>query len=247
MPRQSRRKSSTGIYHVMIRGINKQAIFSDDEDNKRFLQILFDCKAICEFELYGYCLMGNHVHILLKEVKEPLERIFKRIGSRYVLWYNRKYQRCGHLFQDRYKSEAVENDSYFSVVLRYIHQNPIKATMCKSLSEHEWSSYNEYFSESKLIDRELALGIIGEVNFIKYMSERKEDNCLENIDLTTRILDKDLSRIIEDTFNTKPIMIQNEAKERVEYILRYTLRIKGVSTRQLARVTGVPVNRIWKL
>jgi len=247
MPRQSRKKSSTGIYHVMIRGINKQAIFSDDEDNKRFLQILSDCKEICEFELYGYCLMGNHVHILLKEGKEPLERIFKRIGSRYVLWYNRKYQRCGHLFQDRYRSEVVENDLYFSVVLRYIHRNPIKASLCKSLEEYEWSSYNHYILKNKLIDRELPFGIIGETNFTKYMNENIEDNCLENIDLTARILDKDLSKVIEDTFSVKPLMLQNEAKERIEYILRYTLRIIGVSTRQLARVTGVPVNRIWKL
>ena len=109
MPRTARKKSSTGIYHVMLRGINRQSIFEDDEDNEKFLQTIKDCKDVSEFELYGYCLMGNHVHLLLKEGKESLELVFKRIGARYVFWYNWKYRRCGHLFQDRFKSEAVES------------------------------------------------------------------------------------------------------------------------------------------
>ena len=66
MPRAARKKSSTGIYHVMLRGINGQPIFLDDEDNEKFLQTLKECKAVSEFELYGYCLMGNHLHLLLR-------------------------------------------------------------------------------------------------------------------------------------------------------------------------------------
>lgn len=118
MPRQQRKKSSSGIYHVMLRGINQQQIFHDDEDNKKFIKVLADCKAVSEFEIFAYCLMRNHVHILIKEGKEPLDLIFKRIGGRYVYWYNTKYNRVGHLFQDRYKSEPVETDEYFLMVLR---------------------------------------------------------------------------------------------------------------------------------
>ena len=127
MPRAARKKSSTGIYHVMLRGINGQPVFLDDEDNEKYLQTLKECKALSEFELYGYCLMGNHAHLLLKEGKEDLALVFKRMGARYVFWYNWKYRRYGHLFQDRYKSEAAESDSYFTTVLKYIHQNPKKA------------------------------------------------------------------------------------------------------------------------
>ena len=111
MPRTERKKSITGIYHVMLRGINKQQIFEDDEDNGKFLQTICDCKALSGFELYGYCLMGNHAHLLMKEGEESLGQVFRRIGARYVYWYNRKYKRCGHLFQDRFRSETIEGVS----------------------------------------------------------------------------------------------------------------------------------------
>ena len=83
---------------------------------------------------------GIHVHFLLKTVEEPLEMIFKRIGCRYVYWYNLKHQRSGHLFQDRYKSEIIENESYFLTVLRYIIQNPMKAGIEAAPGNYPWSS-----------------------------------------------------------------------------------------------------------
>ena len=117
MPRQARKKSESGIYHIMLRGINKQQIFEDEEDFQKFIQVLKECKAVSEYKLFAYCLMGNHIHMLIKPEKEPLELVFKRIGSRYVYWYNWKYRRTGHLFQDRYKSEPINDDSYFLTVL----------------------------------------------------------------------------------------------------------------------------------
>jgi len=86
----------------MQRGINQQQIFEDEEDYVKYLEVLETCKTVAGFELYGYCLMGNHIHLLLKTQKEDLGLIFKRIGARYVFWYNWKYRRSGHLFQDRY-------------------------------------------------------------------------------------------------------------------------------------------------
>jgi len=127
MPRQARRKSESGIYHIMLRGINQQQIFEDEEDSLRFLETLLKYKEQCGYEIYAYCLMGNHIHILLKEGKENLTLVLKRIAGSYVYWYNWKYRRSGHLFQDRFKSEPVEDDEYFLTVIRYIHQNPIKA------------------------------------------------------------------------------------------------------------------------
>ena len=102
MPRKARIESKSGIYHIMLRGINRQQIFEDDEDFEKFLWVLKDVKQLSRFKLYGYCLMGNHIHLLLKPENEPLELIFRRIGSKYVYWYNLKYQRTGHLFQDRF-------------------------------------------------------------------------------------------------------------------------------------------------
>ena len=113
MPRSARKKSESGIYHIMLRGINKQQIFEDKEDSERFLETLYKYKKQCEYEIYAYCLMGNHLHILLKEGKEDLTLMLKRIAGSYVYWYNWKYHRSGHLFQDRFKSEPVEDNAYF--------------------------------------------------------------------------------------------------------------------------------------
>ncbi|TLS38639.1 transposase [Pseudalkalibacillus caeni] len=113
MPRKARRKSSTGIYHVILRGINKQTIFEEDEDKRKFLETLKKYKRISQFELYSYCLMDNHVHLLIKESEETVSKALKRISSSYVYWYNMKYERIGHLFQERFKSETVETRAYF--------------------------------------------------------------------------------------------------------------------------------------
>ena len=247
MPRSSREKSSTGIYHVMLRGINRQTIFEDFEDHEKFLQILEDCKAISEFELYGYCLMGNHVHLLLKEGKESLELIFKRIGARYVFWYNWKYRRCGHLFQDRYKSEVIADDPYFAVVLRYIHQNPKKAGLCATIDEYKWSSYNDYIQKSGIIDYCFTYGIVDENSFKKFMNEDKDDNCLEYTSQFNRLTDDELILEIQGRFNINAASIQCEPRTSMERILNDIMKIDGVSTRQLSRVTGISTNIIWKL
>ena len=81
MPRQARKKSESGIYHAMLRGINQQQIFEDAEDCDKFIQILQECKAISGFKLFAYCLMGNHIHLLIKPEDEPIEQVFKRIGA----------------------------------------------------------------------------------------------------------------------------------------------------------------------
>ena len=109
MPRTARIKSKTGIYHVMLRGIGKQNIFEDDLDKQKFMMLLTEVKQKSQFSLYAYCLMNNHVHLLLKIGKDPLEIIIKRLGSNYAYWYNTRYERVGHLFQDRFKSEPVED------------------------------------------------------------------------------------------------------------------------------------------
>lgn len=91
MPRRARQLSSTGIYHIMLRGINQQQILEDREDNVKFIGILKDCKLISGYKLYAYCLMGNHLHLIIRVEKEPLEQIFKRICGRYVYWLRQCY------------------------------------------------------------------------------------------------------------------------------------------------------------
>ncbi|OQB21182.1 MAG: Transposase IS200 like protein [Firmicutes bacterium ADurb.Bin182] len=247
MPRTARKKSSSGIYHIIIRGINRQSIFSDEEDYEEFIRILSECKKLSGFNLYGYCLMGNHVHLLIKEGTEAIELIMKRIGTRYVVRYNRKYRRTGHLLQDRFKSEAIEDNGYFLAVLRYIHQNPLKAGLCKSPDLYPRSSYRDYTSKNGITDVDFALELIGESQFIKFMNEQTNEKVLEYDEDKIRLTDTQLCEKIEHEHNIKAIMIQNEPKGKMIKILKQILKYDGVSTRQLSRVTGIPVNFIWKM
>lgn len=144
MARTARIKSKTGIYHIVLRGNNKQQIFLEEEDYKRLLDIVSDYSKSCDYSILAYCLMGNHIHLLLKTGETELAKIMKRIVVKFVYYYNTKYDRVWHLFQDRFKSEPVENDEYLLEVVRYIHQNPIKANICYDVGEYEYSSYKQY-------------------------------------------------------------------------------------------------------
>ena len=94
----------------MLRGINRQSIFEDDEDRFQFMTVLTRYRELSDFRLHAFVLMSNHVHLLIEPAGESLDRIFKRIGTSYAVWFNRKYERAGHLFQDRFRSEAVGTD-----------------------------------------------------------------------------------------------------------------------------------------
>lgn len=231
----------------MLRGVNQQQIFEDQEDCDKFLQVLKDCKAISEFKLFAYCLMGNHIHVLLQETKEPLELLMKRIATRFVYWYNIKYQRVGHLFQDRFKSEPIENDAYFLTVLRYIHQNPIKAGICKTVATYENSSYNEYFKKSDIIDSDFVFEIIAKGDFASFNNEKIFDACLDIEDKPrVKVTDEQAKKIIEKISKSKNVAefqsLENILKEK--YINKF--HKKGISIRQIARLCGVSKGMVEK-
>jgi REP element-mobilizing transposase RayT len=153
MSRQPRQSSETNIYHVMMRGINHQNIFEEPEDYYQFINTLdrmrtqyddngLPCGTNCIY--YAYCLMSNHFHLLIHEREEPIGDTIKRIASSYVYYFNRKYGRDGHLFKERFKSEPVNDMAYFTTLLRYIHQNPVKAGIVTEVKDYEYSSWGEY-------------------------------------------------------------------------------------------------------
>lgn len=244
MARTARERSNTGIYHVMLRGINKQTIFEDNEDRIRFLDTLARYKDDCLLELYSYCLMGNHVHLLMKEIVEPISKIIKRICSSYVYWYNAKYKRCGHLFQERFKSEAVEIDSYFLTVLRYIHQNPVKAKIVKTVEEYKWSSYKEYIEKPTLVSVDLGLNYFSADRlkavslFIEFMHQDNKDKCL---DIAEKIIlsDEEVREHIRKFGISDPTSFQQLDKCKRDCALNRLKKIEGVTTRQIARITGI--------
>lgn len=244
MARYARKKSESGIFHVMLRGINKQTIFEDDEDRERFLETIERYKTVSKYEIYGYCLMSNHVHLLLKETEEPISAIIKRICSSYVYWYNWKYERCGHLFQERYKSETVENEGYLLTVLRYIHQNPVKAGLSKNIKEYKWSSYNEYAGKTAIVDTGFVLQIFSVdrekavSSFIAHSNEQNEDKCLD-YDKKNRLTDNDIRKYFEKLGIENISELQKLEKNKRNLIIKEIKAIEGVTIRQLSRITGI--------
>jgi len=123
------------LQHVMARGIEDQKIFRNKKDREEFLRRLSDVVTKGKVQLFGWCLMSNHFHLLLRPREMTLATMMRRLMTGYAVWHNRRYARKGHLFQNRYKSIVVEEDSYFLELVRYIHLNPVRAGMVSRLSE----------------------------------------------------------------------------------------------------------------
>ncbi|WP_188456624.1 transposase [Virgibacillus oceani] len=249
MPRKLRKKSYNGIYHVMLRGINKQIIFEDDEDRFRLLETVKRIKDNNGMEVFSYCLMDNHIHLLMKETEETVSKAVQRISSSYVYWYNNKYERSGHLFQGRFRSENVENFTYFLTVMRYIHQNPVKAGLAANVFECKWTSIFEYVGSNHLVDVDLGLSLFSSDRskaielYSAYMQITNEDECLDDFD-GIRMPDSEVRNyLVELGVSNSSILQQMEKKTRDSIILELK-KLKGVSIRQLSRVTGISKSAI---
>jgi len=223
----------------MVRGINQQNIFEDDEDCERMLQILSDVKAVSKCGIYAYCLMGNHCHLLLKVGDEALEQIIKRVGARYVYWFNAKYKRAGHLFQDRYKSEAIENDRHLLGVLRYIHHNPIQAGHCKALTDYPWSSYREYVGTQRIVDTDFVFDLVGKKDFEGFSRKEVAGEHLEQGETAFRFPDMEAKAIIEEVSkcSSSSEFQQLDSSRQREFLKAF--KEKGLSIRQISRLTGI--------
>ena len=125
MPRAARKISKTGFYHIIIRGVNRKAIFIEDEDRHMFLRLLKYYKIETQCEVYSYCLMSNHVHMLIEDKNMQLGTLMKNITSVYAGEFNKRHNRIGHLFQDRYKSFNVESQEYLLTIIQDILNFPI--------------------------------------------------------------------------------------------------------------------------
>ncbi|KUO64066.1 MAG: hypothetical protein APF84_08120 [Gracilibacter sp. BRH_c7a] len=240
MARQCREKSSTGIYHVMLRGIDKREIFLDDQDRETFLSYLSSAKEKSDYTIYGYCLMDNHVHLLIEEGHENIGESIKRIAVGYVQSHNLKYSRTGHLFQNRFKSEAVEDDSYFLTVLRYIHQNPIKAGLTKDIAHYKWSSFIYYIKDDHqgIVSVERGKGFFENIkDFLQFMNMPGNEQCLEYV-IKQRYSDEKLHNRIIGIFDN-PAAIVKLSKEERDNVIKEIKTITGVSNRQLSRVLGI--------
>lgn len=251
MPRSARKQSESGLYHIMLRGNAQRQIFQDEEDNREFLRVLGLCKATSGFQVYAYCLMGNHVHLTIRTLEngEALGQIFRRLGAQYVYWYNGKYSRVGHLFQDRYKSEPITDDEYMMAVLRYVHNNPVKAGMVSDISGYPYSSYREYVDpkEGQITDVEFVLQIMDRRRFIAFHGERDDIQYMDLPQIRVRLSDEQAKREMMKACQCESVEGFQAMSRGQRVAALKTLKEKGLSFRQLNRLTGESVGFIQRV
>ncbi len=245
MSRPPRILSETGLYHIVFRGLNRQNIFEEDKDYIKLLEILHDIKCEYKMQIYAYCLMTNHVHLFIKEkISGDIKAIMHKMLTRYVVWYNKKYQRSGSLIGNRYKSEPIEDETYYLALMRYIHQNPVKAAMVDKPEKYFWSSYNDYINlENKLTDIEFGLSLLSDNEEQSLMEFKKFHKHMENTDFsisnTKKPTDEQLKRrIIKITGGIRAEEIALKTKYDRDNILSL-LRSNGFTIGQLERTTGI--------
>lgn len=180
MGRAWREEYRGGIYHVIARGNNKEYIFKESIDKGYFIKLLKGNMEGMSYRIYGYVLMDNHYHIILQVFEKKLQEIMHQINNKYSKYFNCKYERVGHVFQGRYKAILIQDERYLVSLIHYLHQNPIKAGVCKSVGEYKWSSdvyyrtnNNSFISIETVLDM-LSKDRIEAINkYIEYMVEEE--------------------------------------------------------------------------
>jgi REP element-mobilizing transposase RayT len=150
MPRIKRLKLETAIYHVMARSISEVDLFKDEADKNRYIEIIKEYQKIFKFKVYAYCLMDNHLHMILDGNGADISKIMHCINFKYAQYFNKIHKRHGHLFQDRFRSKIVNSDRYLMALTAYIHNNPTAIRGYEVRPErYPYSSLSEYMGKRK--------------------------------------------------------------------------------------------------
>ncbi len=240
MPRTARLVSATGFYHVIIRGVDRQVIFEEESDYLFFLSILEKYSCETSVTTLAYCLMNNHVHLLVHDDDRNLSLFMKKINISYSAYFNVKYDRTGHLFQNRFKSVPIETGDSLLRVFRYILANPLKAGVSPTY-DYRWNSYSCYGRTDSFVDTSFLVGMIGDEaeyksflsiddndDSLEYGNKRKSDEYAGNVlySLMSSLGVSDVKRL-----HSLPKNMRND-------ILR-KMKEAGLSIRQIGRLTGI--------
>lgn len=244
MARRAREISPTGYYHVIQRGVGKQIIFEDEKDYNRYLRKLRESKEQYQVSVVAYCLMSNHVHLLLhSEDIAAISRMMRVLGASYASFYNIKYDHTGHVFQDRYLSNPIKDEEHLLTCIRYIHNNPVRAGI-DTREHYKWSSYQDYIFNSEFTDTDNVLsltgGALGFINMSTTTDEEPIDVNNQGFVLQGEPL-RDCQRIINDELGfefNNGFVLKKLAKEERDRVLR-RLRREGYSLKQIELLTGI--------
>lgn len=240
MARKARVFGNTGFYHVILRGNNKQNLFNDDSDRKFFIARLRRYSMELKITVHAYCLMNNHVHILVGDASENISLLVQKITNSYVFYFNRKYDRCGHLFQGRFKSEPISDEVHFKTVYRYILQNTEKAGFAK-LDQYKWNSFwalkkccgNSFVNVDYIRNM-----FSSDEMMMEFIFQRELTKCMEYENRFVLSDDRAIGLIKKLFRISSPYKL--ERLELEDQILKCKIMKKhGLSMSQIGRITGI--------
>ncbi len=170
MSRQPRIDAPGCIYHIIARGIERRTIFADDQDSQAFVERLETILVDTGTPIYAFCLIPNHFHLLLRRANQPISTVMSRLLTSYAIYFNKRHNRAGHLFQNRYKAIICQEDSYFLELVRYINLNPIRAKLVDTI---EGLTAYPFSSHPYIVGRKSAAFFDGAALLSHFSNDRK--------------------------------------------------------------------------
>ncbi len=256
MARLPRIYSESGFYHVMLRGINRENIFGDDACKKHFMNILSrnfiaQDKANenkTKGQLFAFCILDNHVHLLVKESFMGISNLMQRIACAYAHYYNRRFGRSGPVFESRYTSKAVETSKYFAEIIKYIHNNPVKAHLVDDFSKYQWSSGPYYLGEQlAFLATDFLKSNMSNGEFLEFMqSSICSDLPILACRWPERISDFEVWKAAREYCSVSGEINLDLEEKGLFYIINSLIKIKGAAKTQIAKALGVSIYRINK-
>lgn len=250
MPRTARNKSRSNYYHVMVQGMNKEYIFEKEKYILKYLEILKEKAKEHNIHILGYCIMGNHAHLLIysKSSKE-LAKYMQKVNVSYSRFYNEKEKRVGYVFRDRYHTQEILNRKQLLSCLVYIHNNPVKAGIVENIKDYIYSSYNEFFHKKVILSVESVNLLFGDVLKFKnqfYLIHRRFIKEEENFIEVKEIKEKSIETLIEEKERLYQCRIKEikADKKILEAFIKQARKETDVTIKELAEIVDVSKSTI---
>lgn len=242
--RTARKRSESDVYHVVVRGVGKQILFEDDADRRFFLDALAEQRAGHGVHLYAWCLMSNHVHLLLHAPLEDVSAMMHALETRYAGYFNDRHARTGTLFQGRFTSVPIESDEQLLQAVRYIHRNPVGVG---EPIDSPWSSFRDYVGKHGPIgvDTTLVMELLGSKPAFLRLHDSEDGSYARRLP-RQRVTDAQALSIARDVLGkVGPHGLKAVDKASRDALL-VRLKEAGLSARQISRITSIGENIVQR-